>query len=74
MVFRLAEGRIYYDPTAIVGVNDSGDKQKALGLEAYDYMLADLNTRVLRSKIRPPVPNHSTAFDIGLDVPIPTMI
>lgn len=39
---RLAEGRIYGDPTAIVGVNDSGDPQKALDIGAHDHMVAAL--------------------------------
>ena len=42
---RLAEGRIYGDPTAIVGVNDSGNPQKALDMRAHDHMVAALRAR-----------------------------
>lgn len=39
---RLATGRIYGDPTAIISTNASGDKQKALDIAAHDHMIAAL--------------------------------
>lgn len=45
---RLAEGRICGDPTAIVGTNDSGDRQKALDVGAHDHMLAALRAAGVR--------------------------
>lgn len=36
---RLAAGRLPGDPAAIVGTNDSGDRQKALDVGAHHYML-----------------------------------
>ncbi|MFD1807935.1 hypothetical protein ACFSHQ_06515 [Gemmobacter lanyuensis] len=42
---RLAAGRLHGDPEAVVGVNDSGDKQKALDVAAHDHMLAALRRR-----------------------------
>lgn len=48
LTLRLAEGRIYGDPTAIVGVNDSGDKQKALDVGAHDHMVAVLGAAGVR--------------------------
>ena len=36
---RLAAGRLYGDPAATVGVNDSGDKQKAMDVAAHHYVL-----------------------------------
>lgn len=45
---RLAAGRLHGDPEAIVGVNDSGDKQKALDVAAHDHMLAALRGKGVR--------------------------
>lgn len=45
---RLAAGRLHGDPAAIVGVNDSGDKQKALDVGAHDYMLTALAGKGVR--------------------------
>ncbi|MGY3439910.1 class 1 fructose-bisphosphatase [Marinovum sp. KMM 9879] len=39
---RLAMGRLPGDPTAILGVNESGDKQKALDIAAHDYLVEAL--------------------------------
>ena len=39
---RLSAGRLHGDPEAIVGINDSGDKQKALDVAAHDHMIAVL--------------------------------
>ena len=36
---RLAAGRLHGDPTEIVGVNDTGDKQKALDVGAHHHMI-----------------------------------
>lgn len=41
---RLAAGRLHGDPEAIVGINDSGDKQKALDVAAHYHMLDALRT------------------------------
>ena len=45
---RLAAGRMHGDPEAIVGVNDSGDKQKALDVAAHDHMIAVLRAAGVR--------------------------
>lgn len=39
---RLAAGRLNGDPDAIVGTNESGDRQKALDVAAHDHMLEAL--------------------------------
>jgi fructose-1,6-bisphosphatase I len=39
---RLAAGRLNGDPDAIVGINESGDRQKALDVAAHEHMLAAL--------------------------------
>lgn len=39
---RLAAGRLPGDPAALVGINDSGDAQKALDVGAHDHILAEL--------------------------------
>ena len=41
---RLAQGSLPGDPTAIVGTNDSGDRQKALDLAAHEHLVAALRT------------------------------
>lgn len=69
---RLAEGRIYGDPTAIVGVNDSGDRQKALDVGAHDHMLAALRAagvgRVLSEEAEAVITlNPGSAFDVAID-------
>lgn len=69
---RLAEGRIYGDPTAIVGVNDSGDRQKALDMGAHDHMLAALRAagvcRVLSEEAEAVITlNPGAAFDVAID-------
>ncbi|MDP3196223.1 class 1 fructose-bisphosphatase [Tabrizicola sp.] len=69
---RLAEGRIYGDPTAIVGVNDSGDRQKALDVGAHDHMLAALRAagvgRVLSEEADAVITlNPGAAFDVAID-------
>ncbi|EPX87773.1 D-fructose 1,6-bisphosphatase [Rubellimicrobium thermophilum DSM 16684] len=69
---RLAEGRICGDPTAIVGVNDSGDKQKALDVGAHEHMLAALRAagvgRVLSEEAEAVITlNPGGAFDVAID-------
>lgn len=69
---RLAEGRITGDPTAIVGVNDSGDRQKALDVAAHDHMIAALRTagvrQVLSEEAEAVIPlNPGAAFDVAID-------
>ncbi len=36
---RLAQGHLTGDPTAIIGTNDSGDRQKALDMAAHDHFV-----------------------------------
>ena len=69
---RLAEGRICGDPTAIVGINDSGDAQKALDLGAHDHMIAALRAagvgRVLSEEAEAVIPlTPDAAFDVAID-------
>lgn len=37
---RLAQGHLTGDPTAVLGINESGDKQKALDMAAHDHFIA----------------------------------
>lgn len=69
---RLAEGRIYGDPTAIVGVNDSGDRQKALDVGAHDHMIAALRAAGVRQVLSEEAEavitlNPGGAFDVAID-------
>ena len=69
---RLAEGRIYGDPTAIVGVNDSGDNQKALDVGAHDHMVAALRAAGVRQVLSEEAEavislNPGGAFDVAID-------
>jgi len=69
---RLAEGRIYGDPTAIVGVNDSGDPQKALDMGAHDHMVAALRAagvrQVLSEEAESVIPlNPGGLWDVAID-------
>ena len=41
---RLAAGRLNGDPDAVVGVNESGDRQKALDVAAHEHMLEALRS------------------------------
>ncbi|WP_374298663.1 class 1 fructose-1,6-bisphosphatase [Paracoccus sp. (in: a-proteobacteria)] len=45
---RLGAGRLHGDPTEIVGVNDTGDKQKALDVGAHHHMIAVLRDAGVR--------------------------
>ncbi|MGL5010501.1 MAG: class 1 fructose-bisphosphatase [Paracoccaceae bacterium] len=69
---RLAEGLIYGDPTAILGVNDSGDRQKALDLGAHNHMLAALRAAGVRQVLSEEAEavitlNPGAAFDVAID-------
>ncbi len=69
---RLAAGRLHGDPEAIVGTNDSGDKQKALDVAAHDHMLAALAAagvgRVLSEEAEAVITlNDGGAFDVAID-------
>lgn len=69
---RLAEGRIYGDPTAIVGVNETGDRQKALDLGAHRHMLAALASAGVRLVLSEEAEavielNPGGAFDVAID-------
>lgn len=69
---RLAAGRLHGDPEAIVGVNDSGDRQKALDLAAHDHMIAVLRAagvrQVLSEEAEEVIPlNPDGAFDVAID-------
>ncbi|MDX8464661.1 class 1 fructose-bisphosphatase [Mesorhizobium sp. VK23B] len=41
---RLAAGRLSGDPDAVVGINESGDRQKALDVAAHEHMLTALRS------------------------------
>ena len=69
---RLAEGRIYGDPTSIVGVNDSGDRQKALDVGAHDHMIKALRAAGVRQVLSEEaeaviILNPGAAFDVAID-------
>ncbi|MDQ7777617.1 class 1 fructose-bisphosphatase [Paracoccus aminovorans] len=69
---RLAAGRLHGDPEAVVGTNDSGDKQKALDVAAHHHMLnalaaADVG-RVLSEEAEEVVTlNPGGAWDVAMD-------
>lgn len=69
---RLAAGRLHGDPEAVVGVNDSGDRQKALDVAAHDHMIAALATagvrRVLSEEAEAVIDlDPAGAFDVAID-------
>ncbi|WP_265500378.1 class 1 fructose-bisphosphatase [Paracoccus beibuensis] len=69
---RLAAGRLHGDPEAIVGTNDSGDKQKALDVAAHDHMISALRAAGVRSVLSEEAEEvielHSGgAFDVAID-------
>lgn len=45
---RLAAGRLYSDPAAVIGINESGDKQKAMDDAAHHYVLPYLRDAGVR--------------------------
>ena len=69
---RLAAGRIYGDPAALVGENESGDAQKALDVGAHLHMLAALAAAGVRQVLSEEaeavaVLNPEGAFDVAID-------
>lgn len=69
---RLAAGRLHGDPEAIVGTNDSGDKQKALDLAAHDHMIAVLRAAGVRQVLSEEAEavihlNEGGEFDVAID-------
>ncbi len=69
---RLAAGALYGDPAAIVGVNESGDKQKALDLGTHVYMVDVLKAagvRLMLSEESEEVLtlNEDGAYDVAID-------
>ena len=69
---RLAAGRLHGDPTEIVGVNDTGDKQKALDVGAHHHMIEVLCRagvrQVLSEEAEAVIPlNPGGAWDVAMD-------
>ena len=69
---RLAAGRLYGDPAAIVGTNESGDRQKALDQGAHDHMIAALARAGVRQVLSEEdtavaVLNPGGGFDVAID-------
>lgn len=69
---RLAAGRLHGDPEAVVGVNDSGDRQKALDVAAHDHMIAALAAvgvrRVLSEEAEAVIElDPAGAYDVAID-------
>lgn len=69
---RLAAGRLHGDPEEIVGVNDSGDKQKALDVAAHHHMLQVLRVAGVRQVLSEEADevialNDAGAFDVAID-------
>ncbi|MDB6178352.1 class 1 fructose-bisphosphatase [Paracoccus sp. Z330] len=69
---RLAAGRLHGDPASIVGVNDSGDKQKALDLAAHHHMLAALRDTGVRQVLSEEAEDIAIlapdgAYDVAID-------
>lgn len=69
---RLAAGRLHGDPTEIVGVNDSGDKQKALDVGAHHHMIEALRAAGVRQVLSEEVEavtelNPDGLWDVAMD-------
>lgn len=69
---RLGAGRLHGDPTEIVGVNDSGDRQKALDVGAHHHMIEVLRRagvrQVLSEEAEAVIPlNAGGAWDVAMD-------
>lgn len=69
---RLALAALPGDPAAIVGTNDSGDRQKALDLAAHDHMLAALRacaiaTLVSEEAVEPIPMTDGAPYDLAID-------
>lgn len=69
---RLAAGRLHGDPEAVIGTNDSGDRQKALDMAAHDHMIAALRAAGVRQVLSEEEAqvialNAGGAFDVAID-------
>ncbi|ETX30828.1 class 1 fructose-bisphosphatase [Roseivivax isoporae] len=69
---RLAQGHLTGDPTAVVGTNDSGDRQKALDMAAHDHFVALLRglsvARVLSEEAETVIDlDPEGLFDVAMD-------
>ncbi|RMC36489.1 class 1 fructose-bisphosphatase [Paracoccus alkanivorans] len=69
---RLAAGRLHGDPDAIVGTNDSGDRQKALDVAAHEHMIAALRAAGVRQVLSEEAEdvallNPDGAYDVAMD-------
>lgn len=69
---RLAAGRLHGDPDAIVGTNDSGDRQKALDVAAHDHLIAALRAAGVRQVLSEEAEdvallNPDGAYDVAMD-------
>lgn len=69
---RLAAGRLHGDPTEIVGVNDSGDRQKALDVGAHHHMIEALRRAGVRQVLSEEVEavtelNPDGEWDVAMD-------
>ncbi|GHG20544.1 class 1 fructose-bisphosphatase [Paracoccus aerius] len=69
---RLGAGRLHGDPTEIVGVNDTGDKQKALDVGAHHHMIAVLRKAGVRKVLSEEAEavidlNPDGAWDVAMD-------
>jgi fructose-1,6-bisphosphatase I len=72
VALRLAQGRLCGDPTAVVGTNESGDRQKALDMAAHEHFLALFRgvsvARVLSEEAEEvALLNPEGQFDIAMD-------
>ncbi|WP_245999370.1 class 1 fructose-bisphosphatase [Paracoccus methylarcula] len=69
---RLAAGRLHGDPDAIVGTNDSGDRQKALDVAAHEHVVAALRAAGVRQVLSEEAEdvallNPEGAYDVAMD-------
>lgn len=69
---RLAAGALPGDPAAIVGVNESGDDQKAVDVAAHDHMLSALRRVSVRAVLSEEADeviqlDPAGAFDVAID-------
>jgi fructose-1,6-bisphosphatase I len=69
---RLAQGHLTGDPTAVVGTNESGDRQKALDMAAHDHFVTLLRgfsvARILSEEAEEIIHlNPEGRFDIAMD-------
>lgn len=69
---RLAAGKLHGDPAALVGVNDSGDQQKALDVGAHNHMVEALRAAGVRQILSEEaeeivIANPDGAYDVAMD-------